>query len=148
MSGIFARAFGYREFLGEDAIKEWTAGWMRKGRLTSDISSSTPLRAMLIFSTSKQQTWIVTGGNAVDPLLFTCIVLDDLRKEDPSPPTLLPYHHELPVRVEPTETATAGKIYFGTRPRGWFYSKKLFADRDPAEAITNFLKQATTASAA
>ena len=96
---------------------------------------------MLIFSTSKQQTWIIADNMAVR------IVLDDVRKEDPSTLFRTKVQDALPVRVEADSRPTAGMVYLGSSTKGWFYSKKLFADRDPGTAITQFVTQTAAAPA-
>jgi hypothetical protein len=143
MSGILA-AVSQREFLTEGQIKSFVKRSNESKRQalyepTTDARPGAPpdnLRAMLIFITDKQQTWLVADSRTAYH------VLDDRRREEPRiwRARLV---DALPVQATEIKdenwSARAGDLYFGNNPRKWIYSKNLFAHEHVQEVVTRFL---------
>ena len=80
---------------------------------------------LLIFATSRQQTWLVLAGERLyfvlddirrsEPQIKRSVLLDDLKFQD----------GRVAVDVRP-KSATTGLVDVGLRRRGWLYSKRLF----------------------
>jgi hypothetical protein len=81
-------------------------------------------RALLIFSTSTQQTWLIFS-----PLRIYCI-LDDRERENPVLRWSmdLPDVLEAPIKVK-EYSAVSGALDIGER-KDWLYSKRLFPEQD------------------
>ena len=95
------------------------------------------LRAMLLFSTSKQRTWLVTDGCT----LYS--VLDDVRREEPSVQGLATGPDLQPVRAQYDQSPETGVVYFSKNGKDWLFSKDLFPDGDVVAAIHRFLNRDT-----
>jgi hypothetical protein len=138
MSGIL-EAVSFRKFLSEDEVKGFAA------RRTNEMANSlyhppsgpdvgedpSALMALLIFSTSKQQTWLVA-----DSLNISC-VLDDRRKEEPTLRWFLSKKEAIPVVARDYST-DSGLLDIGPR-REWLYSKRLFHSVDIVTAVQRLI---------
>jgi hypothetical protein len=138
MSGIL-EAVSFRKFLSEDEIKSFVA------RRTNEMANSlyhppsgpdvgedpSALMALLIFSTSKQQTWL-----AADSLNISC-VLDDRRKEEPTLRWFLSKQEEIPIVVR-DYSPDSGLLDIGHR-KDWLYSKQLFRGVDIVAAVQRLI---------
>ncbi len=93
------------------------------------------LRAMRIFASEQQQTWLV-----VDNRMAYC-VLDDRRREEPRVQWGTKVENALPVRADENWSAGAGALRFGTRTKQWLYSKDLFKSESVSDAINRFLSR-------
>jgi hypothetical protein len=136
MSGIL-EAVSFRNFWTEEQIKQLVARYIERiyAVLYSEhhkIDDAT-MATLLIFSTSKQQTWLVA-----DQHLLAC-VLDDRRKEQPRVQWHTKRETVEPLRVNRDYSRTSGVLYFGSRQKGWLYSKNLFQTTDPVDAVKQFL---------
>lgn len=89
------------------------------------------LRAMRIFATDQQQTWLVADSSSV------FCVLDDRRRERPKMQWRSKLEDALPVQVD--DSRSIGVIHFGDREKGWVYSKELFPGEPAAVAVNQFL---------
>ncbi|MCY0095050.1 hypothetical protein [Hoeflea ulvae] len=102
-------------------------------------------RALLLFQTSVQQTWLVRTERRL-----YCI-LDDRRK-----PTAhinwsmamseIVHNDDLLLEISLDEqspvSSKSGLVHFGPSHRNWLYSKKLFASEPLAEQLDRFLRGA------
>jgi hypothetical protein len=137
MSGILD-AVSFRGFWTEDQIKHLVARESEK--LTQapcphsdhQLDEST-LRTLLVFSTSKQQTWLVA-----DRWMLRC-VLDDRRKEELRVALFIKRDQVEPTRANYDYSPSSGVLYFGSRTKGWLFSKSLFHGSDIVEAVRQLL---------
>ena len=88
---------------------------------------------MLIFSTSKQRTSLVTDGWVV------YLMLDDIRREEPRVQWIAKGVEAQPVRAQYDYSPESGVLNFGQHEKDWLFSKNLFRDRDIVAAIQQFL---------
>ena len=91
------------------------------------------LRAMLLSFGDKQQTWLVA-----DRTTAYC-VQDDRKWEDPKLALSASLESMLPVEIKEDWSEHDGVVLFGNRAQMWLYSKELFLNDPPAQAITRFL---------
>jgi hypothetical protein len=94
---------------------------------------SDDLRAMRIFVTDQQQTWLVVVSR------MAYCVLDDRRREEPQIQWWTNLESVLDVRSDESWSTEAGVLHFGCRSKGWLYSKELFPNEPPDVAISHFL---------
>lgn len=140
VDGILA-AVSQRAFWTETQIREFVRDYYEKKvgalyRSTDTTKSEIPindLRAMRIFVTDQQQTWLVADSG-----MANC-VLDDRRREEPRLQWRTRLENVLPVQADENWSTTAGALRFGDRPREWLYSKELFPGEPVVAAITRFL---------
>jgi hypothetical protein len=140
VGGILA-AVSQRAFWTETPIKELVRGHKEKvieswyGR-ADRVRSPFPLgdlRAMRIFATDQQQTWLVViSGTAY-------CVLDDRRREEPRVQWWNRLESVLEVRADENWSVAAGVVRFGNNSKGWLYSKELFPNEAADIAISHFL---------
>lgn len=95
--------------------------------------------ALLIFSTSKQHTWLV----ASDKRLY-CI-LDDIRKDQPHINWSMPRRElvaesnvVVPVKLRDKSEFT-GLVDIGAAHLGWLFTKRLFSTKSVKESIRDLL---------
>ena len=129
---------GYRTFASEREIRRSI-----KTSESYDSMRESPddARSLLIFETSKQQTWLVATG---DHLYF---VLDDVRGPAPRIARAVGRSElanepdgTIAVDTQPKSVRT-GLVDVGRRRRGWLYSKALFPSSRPIEhAIVDLLQ--------
>ena len=102
-------------------------------------------RALLLFQTSTQQTWLVRTARRL-----YCI-LDDRRKPAPHinwsmATSDIATDGKLKLEVSFDEqspvSSKSGLVHFGPKHRNWLYSKKLFASEPIAEQLDRFLRGA------
>lgn len=102
-------------------------------------------RALLLFQTSTQQTWLVRTERRL-----YCI-LDDRRKSSPhinwsmaTADIVADGKLELEVSFDERSpvSSKSGLVHFGPKHRNWLYSKKLFASEPVAEQLDRFLRGA------
>ena len=119
---------GRRDF----SIKEYIIDFVRNSKhFNSNSENLDRAKALLIFSTSKQQTWIVSTNERL-----YCI-LEDNRKDDPHinwsiPKKDLINNNEISIIITTDEDykEEIGLISFGKEHKNWLYSKKLFKNSD------------------
>ena len=135
-----------RDEFVQDAVLGQEKQWTDRVRERADVpygdvpasKYSTGGRPLLIFATSRQQTWLVLAG---ERLYF---VLDDIRRSEPQikKSVLLKdlklQDGEIAVDVRP-KSATTGLLDVGLRRRGWLYSKRLFAQESSIESAVHDL---------
>jgi hypothetical protein len=147
VDGILA-AVSQRAFWTETQIREFVRDdndrKMEKRRLPADKSRLdirlNDLRALRIFVTDQQQTWLVADSSGV------YCVLDDRRLEKPGIrwrnklETVLPVTpYALPSPADEKWSATVGALHFGNWMKELFYSKDLFPGEAADVVITRFL---------
>lgn len=136
LAAVSQRAFRtetqIREFVrdsNEKVMEAWYGGTDKsKSAIRLDA-----LRAMRIFATDQQQTWLVA-----DSSMAYC-VLDDRRREEPRNQWRTKKENVLPITVDDNRSTRTGVLHFGNRTKGWLYSKELFRDEPVAEALSRFL---------
>ncbi len=126
---------GYRKFFEEPEIRGMVT---RSKSFNKSNESPGEAKSLLIFRTSRQQTWLVSTR-----LRLYCI-LDDVRQPRP----------RLQWSVPKTEVSRAGAVItrprsdqtglvdLGPRHRDWLYSKHLFAEQPIEPAIEELLADA------
>lgn len=125
--------FFAENFKSEDEIKSF----IRNSR-NFDKSSENPEKAhaLLIFKTSKQQTWLV----ATEKRLY-CI-LDDNRKDQPNI-NWSERRESLRLELDNVKSYSLDKrktvVDIGSKHKGWLYSRNLFPQKPVEEAINNFI---------
>jgi hypothetical protein len=149
VSGIITSilaAVSQRDFWSEEQIKSLVRENRPKtlqslyGRAPPDMPANRAddLRAMQIFATDTQCTWLIA-----DRWMAYC-VLDDRGREEPRIQWRLGLEHIGPVQVDETWSETSGVLHFGDRPKGWLYSKDLFAHEPVQLAISRVLSGANS----
>ena len=144
VSGILA-AVSQRDFWSQEQIKDFVRQSSEKRMQASYSRTVDPnegiepkdLRAMLIFVTEKQQTWLVASA------LTAYCVLDDRSREEPRILWTKRLADTLPVQIAEVQdrnwAAKAGVLRFGNASKAWMYSKDLFAYEDVQHAVRRFL---------
>jgi hypothetical protein len=141
MSGIL-EAVSFRDFWTEDQIRSLVVQYITRNatlyrqsiELTEPIDERS-LRTLLIFSTSKQQTWLVA-----DEFSLWCI-LDDRRKEQPRVQWWIKKDEVEPLREVCDYSRTSGVLYIGARQKGWLFSKSLFQAVDVTDAVRRLVNK-------
>jgi hypothetical protein len=136
--GFVPFVLGQRDFYSEQQIKESI-----RDSKNFDPTKENPsdADALLIFETSKQQTWIVSTSERL-----YCI-LDDIREEKPHINWSMQRDRvlsqdQLLLEIETKEhTNTTGLVDIGTDHKNWLYSKKLFASKSVDENIRELIKK-------
>jgi hypothetical protein len=142
LAAVSQRAFWtetqIREFVRDDNEKKAKI-WGAPDKSQSDIRLNN-LRALRIFVTDQQQTWLVTDSRDV------YCVLDDRGLECPGIrwrkklETVLPVTpYSLPPPANEKWSATVGALHFGNWMKELFYSKDLFQGEAADVVITRFL---------
>lgn len=99
---------------------------------------------LLFFSTSTQQTWLVS----TEERLY-CI-LDDVEKDTPHlnwsiPKDQLVSGNEIPIQFSSRDkSAKTGLVDIGPKHKNWLYTKQLFSQTPIEVAITNVIKKKMT----
>src|SRR4051794_36672251 len=107
--------FGYRGFANPDEIARLASEWR-------NAEGGAAQRTLLIFSTSKQHTWLV-----VTEKLLIC-VLDDIRKDVPRVQWGMPIDTARTAQIDARlKTERTGTLDIGERKR-WLYSTRLFQE--------------------
>jgi hypothetical protein len=121
-----------RELVRDDNEKKMEAlhGYTDKTKSTIRLND---LRAMRIFATDEQQTWLVA-----DSRMAYC-VLDDRRLEEPRIKWRFKLDSALPVDADENWSTTTGVFGFGNRTKELLYTKELFTNEPAAIAINRFL---------
>ena len=136
MSGIL-EAVSFREFWAEDQIKKLVTEYVNHAAAafhkTTNSVDPAGMSALLIFSTSKQQTWLV-----VDQLSLRC-VLDDRRREAPRVQWAIKIDEAEPIRADYDYSRDSGILYIGSRTKEWLFSKRLFQTTSVVEAVRKLL---------
>lgn len=109
---------GYREFRDPETIRDLIK---RANEFDAEEESPESARTLLIFQTSKQQTWLAASATRL-----SC-VLDDIRKQTPRLQWSVPTRDAADVETH-SKTDQTGLIDIGRRHRAWLYSKRLFPD--------------------
>jgi hypothetical protein len=145
MSGIL-EAVSFRDFWTEDQIRKLVVHYMEHAAAvlypqSSQSGSATnhqTMHSLLIFSTSKQQTWLVANQ-----LLLWC-VLDDRRKEEPRVQWWTERDQVEPLAANPNYSPTSGVLHIGSRRKEWLFSKSLFQTVDVVDAVRQLLLRAAS----
>jgi hypothetical protein len=136
LAAVSQRAFRtetqIREFVRDDIERkvETLYGQIDKAKSAIRLND---LRAMRIFATDQQQTWIVA-----DSRMAYC-VLDDRRREEPRIQWRTKLENVVPVKAGESWPTATGVVHFGNRPKEWLYSKELFSDEPADVTINRFL---------
>lgn len=126
------RLIGYREFWGTSNIQALIKTSKHFDSKSENVHSA---ESLIIFSTSKQQTWLVT----TEKRLY-CI-LDDIRKPKPrvqwsSPKEKLLEPNQITTRPKSNKS---GLINLGDDHKNWLYSKKLFKNAPIESSVKKLL---------
>jgi len=130
---------GYREFWAEDRIRKLIT---KSKKFDGSQESPDDARSLLIFRTSKQQSWLVATP---ERLYF---ILDDARKPGPhisrsdSRKSLLNQGSLADIVKARPHTERTGVIEIGQGRRGWYYSRLLFTDRPIEDEVVELLQRA------
>jgi hypothetical protein len=126
---VFNDILGFRSFATEDDIKTIVA----QSRYSRPEENYRSAKTLLIFATSKQQTWLVK----TDRTLY--VVLDDRRKERPRVEWSMPVDEAQRARVASRDyTRMSGMIDIGPQ-KEWLYTKKLFQEENIENVVTRFI---------
>jgi hypothetical protein len=142
LSNILA-AVSQRDFLTREQLTELVtrtvgqpdrarAARLSDGGYTVDLSK---LRALMLHSTPKQQTWLIADQRRV------YVVLDDRRKEEPLIMASLPLGLARPVSVNLGDSEANGSVHLGSLGSDLQYSKILFQRADVRTVIEQFLDE-------
>jgi hypothetical protein len=125
---------GFRSFATEQEIKDCVA---RSAPTLRGAENYKHARALLIFSTSKQQTWLIRTNERL------YLVLDDRRKDDPKMQwsVLLAESRNFEIKTKPDYTRRSGLVDFDPRHRDWLYTKRLFQEDDITIAIKRLISE-------
>ena len=124
-------------FRSEEDIKLWIKN--SKNYQGEDIRSA---EILLIFSTSKQRTYLVAT-----PESLYCI-LEDVRKSKPHinwsmPKKALISNGEVAISISfRDKSEKTGLVDIGSTHKNWLFTKKLFRDSDIASSIKEFIVRA------
>ena len=136
---LAASLLGYRRFSSETEILQ---------KVRDSASRNTPperMRSLLIFSTSRQHTWLVFDGERLH------VILDDVRRPEPK---VLRAVARRDLKTRPNggiavstrpKSANTGLVDVGLGRRGWLYSTRLFGDRSIEQAVNGQLFTAPAA---
>ena len=107
---------GRRRFLSEPEI---IALIKTSTRYDNDLQLGKP-GALLIFETSNQHTWLVVTAKRL------YVILDDVRR----PQVKVQWStRRIPPKVRTSERSDrTGIVHFNERERGWFFTKRIFAN--------------------
>jgi len=144
LSGILGdilAAVTQRPFWGERRIREYVrdsydAAVRKRYKTEADETKRRPLtdlRAMLFFISETRQNWLVTYHN------MGFFVEDDRKWEEPTKTPGIPLHKMVPIVVNENWSEQEGVVSFGDSPKRWLYSKDLFLNDPPKQAIERFL---------
>ena len=122
----FFDLIGYRSFASEQDIRMLV-------RESEHLAADASLRTLLIFSTSKQHTWLVAT-----PVSLVC-VLDDVRKEVPRIQWSMPIDQAKQAEIAARSSSErSGLLDIGPRTN-WYYSKRLFAESGIIESVQRLI---------
>lgn len=125
---------GRRTFCSDHEIIEQ----IRRSKNYRDDLAEGSAHALLIFDTTNQHTWMVCST------MRLYIVLDDIRKSEPR---IQWTTKQIPPKVSlDTRSERTGVVRLNDRPRGWLYSKRLFATTPIEAQIENLVIKANNAS--
>lgn len=125
---------GRRTFCSDHEIIEQ----IRRSKNYRDDLAEGSAHALLIFDTTNQHTWMVCST------MRLYIVLDDIRKSEPR---IQWTTKQIPPKVSlDTRSERTGVVRLNDRPRGWLYSKRLFATTPIETQIENLVVMANNAS--
>lgn len=123
-------------FLDEEEIKGWI---VHSKNYEPDKENPKDASAVLMFETSKQQTWLVSTRERM-----YCI-LDDLRKGEPHINWSMPRNEivrgervVIDVNARPKSENT-GFVDISDRHKNWLFSRRLFSEDGIVEAINNLI---------
>lgn len=132
------RILGYRKFWGEPDI---CALIKRSKNFDSSSESPDQSKSLLIFQTSKQQTWLVSTTKRL-----YCI-LDDVRKPKPKVQWAIlkenlgskdNYANAISFR---SKTERTGRVDIGVQHKNWLYTKQFFSETSIDIQINNLLSK-------
>ncbi|MDO8727088.1 MAG: hypothetical protein Q7J35_13550 [Candidatus Methanoperedens sp.] len=137
---LIAKLLGRRDFFSMPDIIEFVKN---SGNYTDD--NLKKARALKIFQTSKQQTWLVSTDKAI-----YCI-LDDNRKDKPivrwsNPKSVILTDNTISIEIKERDySEKSGLLSIGKR-MDWLYTKKLFKGSDIKKEIKNLIKNTMLSS--
>ncbi len=135
--GHFTFFTGRTDFETEEGIKRFITN---SKRFSADAEDPTTAEALLIFQTSKQQTWLVSTSERL-----YCI-LDDRRKDQPHinwhiPKQQLVTGQEVSIELAARDrSAQSGLVDIGRKHRNWLYTKQLFSRTSIEAQITEMIR--------
>lgn len=121
---------GFRTFGTESTIKK---SILRSKNYNEDKESPEEASAFLFFSTRKQRTWLVAT-----PHRLYCI-LDDVRKTEPHINWSMSKRKLFDAEGLSLEISSKNRSYltgtvdFGSKHKGWYFSRNLFSENEPIE---------------
>lgn len=134
-------ALGYRDFLSKSEIIN---NIEKSKNYKPDQESPDSSEALLIFKTSKQQTWIVCSTQRL------YIMLDDVRKDRPSinksiSKNRLVANSQLSADiVEKDKSEKSGRLLIGDMPKGYLFTKSIFANDSIVNAVSTLITKQMT----
>jgi len=130
---------GRADFLSKTDVIQYAKNSKNFDSATEDLTKSD---ALLIFSTSKQHTWLT-----LTPQRLYC-VLDDIRKDQPHINWSIPRSRILEEGDKITlslaardKTEVTGLLDIGEAHPGWLYTKRLFAETPIDQCVRALLKR-------
>lgn len=132
---LIAKLLGRRDFYSEPDIISFVKN---SGNYTNDDLKRA--KALKIFQTSKQRTWVVSTNK-----VLYCI-LDDNRKDKPIvrwsyPKSSIIRETKIYIEISYQDySEKSGLLSIGKR-KDWYYSKKLFKCSDIKKEIENLIKE-------
>ncbi len=129
MTELAGRILGYRRFSDEPQIRTLVE---KSKDFDSSEESTDSAQSLIIFQTSKQQTWLMSSTKRL-----YCI-LDDVRRPRPRVQWSLP-KNKVKVRARP-KTEKTGLVDFDQRRRSWLFSAPLFEEKPIEDSIKALLK--------
>lgn len=130
-------ALGYRSFNDKDAIINFISN---SKYYNEKDESPTESDALLIFKTSKQQTWLVASAKRL------YIILDDIRKDQPninrsfSKNHLIDNNHKVSASIEEKQKSDkTGVLMIEGMKKGYLFSRMLFSYESIIKKVTGLL---------
>lgn len=123
----------YRSFLSFDEIK---AELRKSGKYRDQPSELADARGMLIFSTSKQQTWLIATSHRL------YCVIDDKRESKPEMRWSIRIDGGRNIDIESEDYSEhSGQLHLAAHRV--LFSKKLFTDTNPIHRIDRIIRRMT-----
>ncbi len=120
---------GRRDFCSENEIVEQIR---RSKNYRNDLEEG-PGYGLLIFDTSNQNTWLVCSPKRL------YVILDDIRRPEPRVQWTT---KQIPPKVGmDSKSERTGIVYLNERPKGWLYSKRIFATIPIEDQIQNLVQR-------
>lgn len=132
---------GYRDFYSEDKIIDYIKN---SKNYNPDKDNLQVAKALKVFQTSKQQTWLVATNERA------YYILDDNKKDKPQlftwslPKKDITVGNRVSLEIKTgKKSEKTGLVRIGPRHENWFYSKRLFPEeKHIVESIHKLIREA------